>query len=562
MSGASTAIDRAMSSFSDRSGVVVGVVSTWNEAAPCNLALRRQAEAAKAGVWRRGATPVEFGTITVTDGIAMGTQGMKASLVSREVIADSVELAARSHGFQGLVGIAGCDKTLPGLMMAFCRLNLPAVFMYGGTALPGQYKGREMNGSEVVEGVGRVTVGALSEEELAALEAANVPGAGSCGVQATANTMACVSEALGLALPGSSGPPAVWNSRDQFATDSGIRAVELVADGPVPLDIVTRKSLENAAAVVAATGGSSNAALHLPAIAHECGIDFDLFEVAEVFERTPYIADLQPVGKYVATDLHRAGGIGVVIKRLMDAGLFNPECLTVAGTSMADAYSGVEESPGQKVVSSVETPISPKGGLRALRGSLAPDGAVIKCAQLSRTSHSGPARVFDSEESCMKCILDRKYDPGDVLIIRYEGPKGGPGMREMLHATAALYGQGMGEKVALVTDGRFSGGTRGLAIGHVGPEAAVGGPIALVRDGDLVSIDVDKGLLDVALSDEDFSVRSREWQQPQSWAGSGALWRYAQTVGSARYGAVTHPKVARNERFGDSRYSNSSGGGL
>ena len=519
----------------------VGIVTTWNEAAPCNLSLRRQAQAAKRGVWAFGGTAAEFTTITVTDGIAMGTQGMKSSLVSRDVIADSVEVTARAHGYDAIVGIAGCDKSLPGLMMAMCRLNVPSVFMYGGTTLPGTLDGRQVTGMEVVEGVGQVTTGELTERELAGLEAAACPSAGSCGVQATANTMACVSEALGLSLPGSSGPPAPYDARDRFARASGEAALQLLGTGILPRDIVTRGSLENAAAVVAATGGSTNAALHLPAIAHECGIDFDLFDVGEVSARTPYLADLQPVGKYVALDFYRAGGAAVVIKLLLDAGLLHGDCLTVTGRTLADSYAAFDLLPDQDVIRPAEAPLAPTGGLVVLRGTLAPDGAVIKAAHLSLTFRRGPARVFECEEDCMQAVLQRRYREGDVLVIRSEGPLGGPGMREMLAVTATLYGQGVGERVALLTDGRFSGGTRGMCVGHVGPEAAVGGPIALLEDGDVVTIDLAARRLDIDVPAEELVRRRDRWRPPASPEGAGALWKYSRVVGPARTGAVTHP---------------------
>jgi dihydroxy-acid dehydratase len=489
--------------------------------------------------------PWEFGTITVTDGIAVGTQGMKASLVSREAIADTVEAATCAHNFDAIVAIGGCDKTLPGLMMAMCRLDRPAVFMFGGTTLAGVIDGREMSGQDVSEGVGTVTTGGMSQARLERMEMANFPTPGSCGVQATANTMACVSEALGLALPGSSSPPAIWSSRDRFAAASGAHAVRLAeGSGPTPRQIVSRRSLENAAAVVAATAGSTNAALHLPAIAHECGIEFDLFDAAAVFERTPYIADLQPVGRYNSVDFAGAGGVAAVIRMLIAEGLFDGECINITGRTMAESYGDAVLSPGQAVVHPLANPLSHRGGVVALRGSLAPDGAVMKIAQLARSRHRGPARVFDSEEDALVCVLNRGYSDGDVLVIRYEGPKGGPGMREMLRLTAILYGQGMGEKVALVTDGRFSGGSRGFCVGHVGPEAAIGGPIAFVHDGDTITIDVDQTSVDVELGVDELDRRRAAWTPPLTAHGSGALWKYAQLVGPARYGAITHPGPA------------------
>lgn len=520
---------------------LVGVVSSWNEAAPCNIALKRQAEAAKRGVMAAGGTPREFTTITVTDGIAMGHAGMKASLPSREVIADSIELTVRGHCYDALVGIAGCDKTLPGLMMAMLRLDVPSVFLYGGSILPGRYQERDVTVLDVFEAVGGYAAGRVSLDELTALEKVACPGAGSCGGQYTANSMAYVSEALGLALPGSASPPAAWESRDTYAERSGEVVMQLVRDGLRPRRIVTRRALENAAAVVAATGGSTNATLHLPAMAHEAGIAFDLFDVAEVFKRTPLIADLKPGGKYLAKDVHDIGGVSIILKVLLDGGFLHGDCLTVTGRTLAENLEDVRLPDNQKVVVPVSAPLSPTGGLVGLRGNLAPDGAVVKVAGMKQLTFRGPARVFDSEDACFAAVMARAYAPGDVLVIRYEGPRGGPGMREMLSTTSAIYGQGLGEQVALITDGRFSGATRGLCIGHVGPEAAVGGPIGLLRDGDVVVIDAEAGTLHVELSEEELAARRAEWTAPEPAYGSGALWRYAQAVGPARYGAVVHP---------------------
>src|SRR4051812_13048772 len=467
----------------------VGDATCWNEAAPCNIALSRQAQAAKKGVASAGGTPREFTTITVTDGIAMGHQGMKSSLASREVIADSVELTMRGHGYDALVGLAGCDKSLPGMMMAMCRLNVPSVFIYGGSILPGTFKGKDVTVVDVFEAVGLHSVGKMSDEDLAELEQVACPSAGACGGQFTANTMACVSEAIGLALPYSAGAPAPYEIRDRFAFAAGEMVMELVARNLRPRDIVTRKALENAATVVAASGGSTNGALHLPAIAHECGIKFDLFDVAEIFKKTPYIADLKPGGKYVAKDMFEAGGVPLLMKTLLDNGFLHGDCLTVSGRTIAENLKGVRWNAEQDVIHPANRPLSPTGGVVGLKGNLAPDGAIVKVAGLKRHQFSGPARCFDGEEACFAAVAERRYKDGEVLLIRYEGPRGGPGMREMLSTTAALYGQGAGEKVALVTDGRFSGGTRGFCIGHVGPEAADGGPIALVRDGDIIDID-------------------------------------------------------------------------
>ena len=523
---------------------LVGVVSSWNEAAPCNIALKRQAEVAKRGVVQGGGTPREFTTITVTDGIAMGHAGMKASLVSRETIADSIELTVRGHCYDALVGIAGCDKTLPGMMMAMVRLDVPSVFLYGGSILPGRYQDRDVTVLDVFEAVGSYAAGKTTLEELTALEKVACPGAGSCGGQYTANSMAYVGEAIGLALPGSSSPPAAWESRDVHAERAGETVMRLIREGPRPRQIVTRRSLENAAAIVAATGGSTNATLHLPAIAHEAGIAFDLFDVAEVFRRTPLIADLKPGGRYLAKDVHDIGGVPVILKALLDGGFLHGDCITVTGKTLAENLDGVEFPDSQRVVFPVSQALSPTGGLMGLSGNLAPDGAIVKVAGLKHLTHSGPARVFDSEEACFAAVMARDYAAGDVLVIRYEGPKGGPGMREMLSTTSAIYGQGMGESVALITDGRFSGATRGLCIGHVGPEAAVGGPIALLQDGDVIDIDASTGTLSVRLSAQELAARRAAWSPRPTDYQSGAIWRYAQTVGPARHGAVVHPGAA------------------
>ncbi len=520
---------------------LIGVATTWNEAAPCNISLARQAQVVKKGVAAAGGTPREFTTITVTDGIAMGHQGMKSSLVSREVIADSVELTMRGHCYDAIVGLAGCDKSLPGLMMAMVRLNVPSVFMYGGSILPGQYKGKDVTVVDVFEGVGQHSAGNMSEAELNELEQVACPSAGSCGGQFTANTMACVSEAIGLALPGSAGAPAPYESRDAYAFASGEAVLNLLKNKIRPRDIVTRKSLENAAAVVAATGGSTNAALHLPAIAHECGIDFDIHDVGEIFARTPYIADLKPGGKYVAMDLYGIGGVPVVMKLLLDGGFLHGDCLTVTGKTIAENLKDIKFPEGQDVVRPLSNPLSPTGGVVTLKGNLAPEGAIVKVAGMKNLVFTGPARVFDCEEDAFAAVEKRDYKAGEVIVIRYEGPKGGPGMREMLSTTAALYGQGAGDSVALITDGRFSGGTRGFCIGHVGPEAAVGGPIGLLKDGDVITIDAIKRTIDVALSDAELAERKQSWKPRETDYQSGTLWKYAQTVGSAEFGAVTHP---------------------
>jgi dihydroxy-acid dehydratase len=519
----------------------VGVATCWNEAAPCNIALMRQAQAVKKGVAAGGGTPREFCTITVTDGIAMGHGGMKASLPSREVIADSVELTMRGHSYDALVGLAGCDKSLPGMMMAMVRLNVPSIFIYGGSILPGTFKGKPVTVQDVFEAVGKHYVGAMSTADLHELEQHACPSAGACGAQFTANTMAAVSEAIGLALPYSAGAPAPYEIRDAFCMTAGERIVDLVRENIRPRDIVTRKALENAAAVVAASGGSTNAALHLPAIAHECGIAFNLFDVADVFKRTPYVADLKPGGRYVAKDMFEAGGVPLLMKTLLDHGFLHGDCLTVTGRSVAENLKGVEWNPDQDVVRPANRPLLPTGGVVGLKGNLAPDGAIVKVAGMEILKFSGPARCFDGEEDCFDCVRRRQYQEGDVLVIRYEGPRGGPGMREMLATTAALYGQGMGNKVALITDGRFSGATRGFCIGHVGPEAAVGGPIALIRDGDILDLDAEAGTLNVRLSDAELAERRKGWQPRPAEFGSGYLWKYAQQVGPALTGAITHP---------------------
>jgi dihydroxy-acid dehydratase len=521
---------------------LVGVATCWNEAAPCNIALSRQAQAVKKGVDASEATPREFTTITVTDGIAMGHEGMRSSLVSREVIADSVELTMRGHCYDALVGLAGCDKSLPAMMMVMLRLNVPSVFMYGGTILPGNFRGKDVDVVNVFEAVGKHASGEFSDADLKELECVACPSAGACGGQFTANTMACVSEAIGLALPNSAGAPAPYESRDAYAEASGAAVVELIKNGgPYPRDIVTRKSMENAAAIVAATGGSTNAALHLPAMAHEAGIDFNLFDVAEIFKRTPYIANLRPGGTYVAKDLFDVGGVGIVIKELLDHGYMHGDCITVTGKTLAENYANVKLPENQDVVFPVSNPIHPTGGVVGLKGNLAPEGGIVKIAGLKELVFEGPARVFDGEQAAFEAVQNREYEDGEVLVVRYEGAKGGPGMREMLSTTAALYGQGAGDKVALITDGRFSGGTRGFCIGHIGPEAAVGGPIGLLQDGDIIRIDAAAGTLDVKLSDDDLATRKAAWQPRETQYTSGALHKFAQLVGPARDGAVTHP---------------------
>ena len=475
---------------------------------PCNITLRRQAQSVKKGVSEANGTPREFTTITVTDGIAMGHQGMKASLASRETIADSIELSVRGHSYDGLVGLAGCDKALPGVMMAMLRLNIPSVFIYGGSILPGVYKGKNITVQDVFEAVGNYSGGIINEDELEEIEKVACPSAGSCGGQFTANTMACVSEALGLAIPNSTMAPAPYESRDEYAYESGKTVMNLLSNKIRPRDIVTIESLENAARVVAASGGSTNAALHLPAIANEAGIKFDLFDVAEIFKSTPYIADLKPGGSFVAKDLYEVGGVPVLLKALLDGGFLNTNCLTVTGKTVKENLSKIEFPKNQKVVRTTRNPITTTGGVVGLKGNLAPEGSIVKVAGMNKLTHKGPARVFDAEEEAYKAVENKQYKEGDVIVIRYEGPKGGPGMREMLATTSAIYGQGMGDKVALITDGRFSGATRGFCIGHVGPEAAVGGPIALIKDGDIITIDAKKGILEVELSVDELKKES------------------------------------------------------
>ncbi|WP_371038681.1 dihydroxy-acid dehydratase [Rhodosalinus sp. FB01] len=523
---------------------LVGVATCWNEAAPCNIALSRQAQAVKMGVSQGEGTPREFTTITVTDGIAMGHEGMRSSLASREAIADTVELTMRGHCYDALVGLAGCDKSLPGMMMAMVRLNVPSVFIYGGSILPGRLDGKDVTVQDVFEAVGRHQAGDYSDEQLAVLERVACPSAGACGGQFTANTMACVSEAMGLALPNSSGAPAPYESRDQYGEASGRAVMDLLEKNIRARDIVTLKSLQNAARVVACTGGSTNAGLHLPAIAHEAGIDFFLDDVCEIFRDTPYFVDLKPGGQFVAKDLYEAGGVPVVMKELRKAGLLHEDCLTVTGRSIGEELDLVEREADGRVVHPVATPITATGGVVGLKGNLAPQGAIVKVAGMAAEEQrfTGPARVFECEEDAFAAVKAREYEEGEVIVIRNEGPAGGPGMREMLATTAALSGQGMGKKVALITDGRFSGATRGFCVGHVGPEAAHGGPIALIRNGDMITIDAIGGELSVDVSDEELKARRDAWQGPRATIyASGALWKYAQIVGETYKGAVTHP---------------------
>ena len=519
----------------------VALASAGNDSAPCNTTLDAQADAARRGVEQGGGMPRRFNTITVTDGIAMGHQGMKASLVSREVIADSVELSVRGHCYDALVGFAGCDKSLPGMMMAMLRLNIPSIFVYGWSILPGRFEGRDVTVKDVFEVVGRYAAGTCPIDEVHALERVACPGHGACGGQYTANTMACVGEAIGLSLPNSNMVPVPYTTREQIAVAAGAQVMELLAKNIRPRDICTREAFENAARIVAATGGSTNGALHLPAMANEAGIAFDLFDVADIFKSTPYCADLQPGGRYVAKDMYEAGGTYMLMKTLLTEGFLHGNCLTVTGKTLGENIEQVTWNPDQKVIYDAKTPITSTGGVVGLRGSLAPDGAIVKVAGMHRLQFEGPARCFDCEEDTFAAVEARQIREGEVIVIRYEGPKGGPGMREMLSTTAALYGLGMGEKVALLTDGRFSGATRGFCIGHVGPEAADGGPIALVEDGDTIRIDAEAGTIDLLVDEAVLAARRARWQARQNNYGSGALWRYAQNVGPAYQGAVTHP---------------------
>jgi dihydroxy-acid dehydratase len=518
----------------------VGVANSWNEATPCNITLDRQAKAAKEGVKSAGGTPREFVTIAVSDGIAMGHEGMKASLVSREIIADSIELMMHAHCYDALIGLAGCDKSLPGTLMAMARLDLPSIFMYSGTILPGKFKGRDVTVQDVYEAVGAHAAGKMSDADLYEMECNACPSAGSCGGQFTANTMACVAEAIGMALPGSGSPPAVDTTRDRFAVECGRQIMALLERDIRPRQIMTREAFENAITIVAATGGSTNAALHLPAMAYECGIKLTLDEIDRISRRTPIIADLKPFGRYTALDVYKAGGVPVILKALLDEKLIHGDCLTVTGKTIAENLAGVKLNPEEKVIVDVARAFEPTGGLHILRGNLAPDGAVIKTAGVKNTKHRGPARVFNSEDECMAAVQAQKIKKGDAVVIRYEGPRGGPGMREMLGVTAAIVGQGLGYDVCLLTDGRFSGATRGLMIGHVCPEAFTGGPIGLLHEGDIIVVDAEAGVLRVELSDAELARRKAEWKQPEPRYKRGALAKYAKQVGPASSGAVTH----------------------
>jgi len=521
---------------------IVGVATTWIETMPCNLNQRRLAESVKEGIRAAGGTPMEFNTIAVSDGVAMGTEGMKASLISREVVADSIELVARGHLFDGLVALTGCDKTNPGAAMAVARLDIPSVILYNGTIYPGTYKGEAQDVVSVYEAIGAYRAGRMSLEELYELESAACPGAGACGGQFTANTMSMCLEFLGLSPAGHNGIPAEDTAKDEAARECGRLVMDLVRRDVRPGSIVTRESLENAIAGVAATGGSTNAVLHLLAIAAEFGVALDIDEFHEVAARTPLIGDLRPAGRYSAADIHDAGGIGIVIRELLKRDLMHGGALTVTGQTLADIGAATVETPGQRVFRPIEDPIKTTGGLAILRGTLAPDGCVIKLAGHEKRQFSGPARVFDSENECFAAVREQRVRSGDVVVLRYEGPVGGPGMQEMLAVTGAIVGEGLGESVALLTDGRFSGGTRGLMIGHVAPEAALGGPIALVEEGDMITIDVDRRALDLEVDETSLAQRRARWQAPEPRYRSGVMAKYAALVSSASEGAVTRPR--------------------
>ena len=517
----------------------VAVGSCWNETSPCNVHLNRLAGWAKQGVKAGGGTPREFTTIAVTDGISMGYEGMKASLVSREVIADSIELMVFAHGYDALVGIAGCDKSIPGTMMAMARLNVPSVFLYGGTIMPGQWRGKDVTIQDVFEGVGAVEAGTMTESELRELECAACPGEGSCGGMYTANTMACASEALGIALPYSASLPASDPGRMEMCRWAGSRVLKLLEADIRPRDIMTRKAFENAITVVVAIGGSTNACLHLPAMAHEAGVEVTLDDFDAIARKVPHIADMRPGGRFVQSDLHRAGGVPRIMKELLDRGLIHGDCMTVTGKTIAENLAGMLfEEDERQVIHPIDSPLEPTGTMVVLKGNLSPEGAVMKTSGVHKQTHTGPARVFDSEEACFEAVSKREIKSGDVVVIRYEGPVGGPGMREMLAVTAALAGQGLGEQVALITDGRFSGATRGFCIGHVAPEAAVGGAIAIVNDGDMITLDIPNRSITLDLSEEEIKRRLGQWQAPAPRYTAGALAKYARLVSSAARGAV------------------------
>lgn len=518
---------------------LVGIANTWIETMPCGYHLRDLAERVKEGVRAAGGTPMEFNTIAISDGITMGTEGMKGSLVSREVIADSIELVGRSYYFDAMVGLVGCDKTIPGTAMAFARLNLPSVILYGGSIAPGKLDGRDLTIVDVFEAIGAHARGAIDDSQLKTIEDRACPGPGACGGQYTANTMAMVLEYLGLSPVGSASAGATSQRRAQWAYDAGAIVMDALAKNVRPRDVLTRTAFLNAIAATAATGGSTNSVLHLLAIAHEAGTELSIEDFDGISRRTPIIADLRPGGKYVALDVDAAGGTQLIGKRLADARLVDASVMTATGRTFAQEVATAVETPGQAVIATAERPFKPHGGLVILKGNLAPSGAVVKIAGSERLYHRGPARVFTSEESAMQAVLDEEIAPGDVVVIAYEGPKGGPGMREMLSVTSAIVGAGLGESVALVTDGRFSGGTRGLMIGHVAPEAAAGGPIAVVRDGDEIVIDVEARSLELAVAPDEIAERLAAWRPPEPRYRGGVFAKYAASVGSAARGAVT-----------------------
>lgn len=518
---------------------LIGIANTWIEVGPCNLSLRTLAEHVKAGIRAAGATPMEFNTVSISDGITMGTEGMRASLVSREVIADSIELVARGNGFDGLVVLVGCDKTIPGGVMALARLNTPGIVLYGGSIAPGEFHGKSVTVQEVFEAVGAHASGRMSDADFKLIEDHACPGAGACGGQFTANTMAIVCEALGISVLGSGSVPATDPEKANVGKAIGAQIVKLVASGRKPREIITRQAIENAIAVVAATGGSTNAVLHLMAIAKEAGVELSLPDFDRISARTPLIADLKPSGRFVATDLHAAGGSPLVVQRLIEGHKIDGSALTVSGHTLAHDAAGATERPGQEVVRPNDAPLKPQGGLVILFGNLAPEGAVLKLSGTERKEHRGPARVFDSEELCFDAVQKQQIKAGDVVIIRYEGPHGGPGMREMLGVTAAITGAGLGESTLLLTDGRFSGATRGASIGHICPEASRGGPIAAVRDGDTIALDVARRTLSVELSDAEIAARLSHWSAPTPKYTSGVFGKYVKLVSSASTGAVT-----------------------
>jgi dihydroxy-acid dehydratase len=517
----------------------VGIANTWIEAMPCNFHLRELAEAVKEGVREAGGTPMEFNSIAISDGITMGTEGMKTSLVSREVIADSIELTVRGYQFDAVVALSGCDKTIPGAVMALTRLDVPAVMLYGGSIAPGRWRDRDVTIQDVFEAIGAHAAGDLSDAELHELEGCASPGAGACGGQFTANTMACAFETMGISPMGSAMVPAMDGQKEDTARQAGRLALEALANDLRPSRVITPESLENAIACICASGGSTNGVLHLLAVAREAGIELAIDDFERISRKTPLFADLKPSGRFVATDLYKAGGVGVIVKRLAEAGVLHTDALTVTGRTVGEEASASEETPGQVVVRPLSDPVKSEGGLAILRGNLAPEGCVVKLAGTERLSQSGPARVFESEEEAFAAVSDQAIKPGDVVVIRNEGPAGGPGMREMLHVTAAIVGEGLGEEVALLTDGRFSGATRGLMAGHVAPEAARGGPIAAIRDGDEISFDVEGRRLDVALPDDEIAKRIADYHPPAPRYTSGVMAKYARSVSSASQGAVT-----------------------